>query len=85
MTLTLDANLAAQLNAEARRTGRSLRDLANAALRRGLLQCPTPTTPFKVAVRDLGNLQSGVSLDKVALLIEQVEGPPGGLADPDHP
>jgi hypothetical protein len=30
--------------------------------------------PFKVAVRDLGNLKPGLSLDNVAELLEQVEG-----------
>jgi hypothetical protein len=30
---------------------------------------------FKVTVRHLGNLKAGLSLDNVAELIEQVEGP----------
>jgi hypothetical protein len=75
-TLTLDDDVDAKLKAEARRTDRPFRDVVNDALRRGLLPRPAaPTVPFKAAVRDLGNLQSGLSLDNVTLLLEQVEGP----------
>jgi plasmid stability protein len=77
-TLTLDDDVAARLKAEARRSGRPFRDVVNEMLRRGL----TPRSPgaqrrppFKAAVRDLGELKPGLSLDDVAGLLEQVEGP----------
>ena len=76
-TLTLDDDVAAKLRALARRTGVAFRQVVNDALRRGLAQ-PRPTAPrerFKVKVRDLGRLRPGVSLDNVAQLVEQVEGP----------
>jgi hypothetical protein len=76
-TLTLDDDVAAKLKAESRRLGRSFRDVVNEELRRGLAQRRTGGTrqPFKITTRDLGNLRPGLSLDKMAELIEQVEGP----------
>jgi hypothetical protein len=76
-TLTLDDDVAAKLRALARRTGVAFRQVVNDALRRGLAQ-PRPTATrerFKVKARDLGRLRPGVSLDNVAQLVEQVEGP----------
>jgi hypothetical protein len=75
-TLTLDEDVATKLKAEARRTGRSFREVVNEALRRGLATCPPPgpRENFKVKTRDLGNLRPGLSLDNVAELIEQIEG-----------
>lgn len=76
-TLTLDDDVAAKLKAEARRSGRSFRAIVNETLRRGLVtrRVPSPREPFKVVTRDLGKLLPGLSLDSVADLIEQVEGP----------
>jgi plasmid stability protein len=76
-TLTLDDDVAAKLRAEARRSGRSFRDIVNDTLRRGLATRRIGPTrrPFKVATRDLGKLLPGLSLDSVADLVEQVEGP----------
>jgi hypothetical protein len=76
-TLTLDDDVAAKLKAEARQAGRPLRDVVNDTLRRGLAsrRAPAKRLPFKIAVRDLGDLKPGLSLDNVAELIEQVEGP----------
>jgi hypothetical protein len=76
-TLTLDEDVAAKLQAEARRSGRSFRDTVNDALRRGLAsrRIRQPREPFRVKARDLGNLRPGLTLDSVADLIEQVEGP----------
>jgi hypothetical protein len=76
-TLTLDDDVAAKLNALARRTGRAFRDVVNETLRRGLVQ-PSPAAgrkPFKVQARDLGALRPGLGIDNVADLLEQVEGP----------
>ena len=76
-TLTLDDDVAAKLKAESRRAGRPFRDVVNETLRRGLAnrRVTPPRQPFKAQVRDLGNLRPGLSLDNVAELIEQVEGP----------
>lgn len=76
-TLTLDEDVAAKLKAEARRSGRSFRETVNEVLRRGLaLSRPVaPRPPFRVVARDLGDLRPGLSLDSVADLLEQVEGP----------
>jgi plasmid stability protein len=75
-TLTLDEDVAAKLKAETRRSGRSFKETVNETLRRGLTKHRiTPAkTSFKVVARDMG-LRPGLSLDNVAELIEQVEGP----------
>jgi hypothetical protein len=75
-TLTLDDDVAAKLKAESQRSGRPFRVVVNEYLRRGLAS-KTPRASgrrFTVVARDLGALQSGLSLDSVADLIEQVEG-----------
>ena len=76
-TLTLDEDVATKLKAEERRSGRSFREVVNDALRRGLLTRtnPPPRKPFRAQVRDLGKLLPGLTLDSVADLLEQVEGP----------
>ncbi|MBV8187063.1 MAG: ribbon-helix-helix protein, CopG family [Alphaproteobacteria bacterium] len=75
-TLTLDDDVAAKLKAEARRAGRPFREVVNDALRRGLAtrRATPPQRPFKVKARNLG-LRPGLSLDNIADLVEQVEGP----------
>jgi hypothetical protein len=76
MTLTLDDDVAAKLKAESRRAGRPFCEIVNETLRRGLAsRCVTaPRQAFKINTRDLGDLKTGLSLDNVAELIEQVEG-----------
>jgi hypothetical protein len=76
-TLTLDEDIAAKLKTETRRSGRSFRDTVNDTLRRGLIiqRNAPPRKPFKVVARDLGQLRPGLSLDNIADLIEQAEGP----------
>jgi hypothetical protein len=69
-TLSLDEDVAAELKAESRRTGRPFRQVVNETLRRGLA---SRQQSFKVTARDLGNLKPGLSLDHVTELIEQVE------------
>lgn len=75
-TLTLDEDVAEKLRAEARRSGRSFREVVNEAIRRGLLtHGPRRLSErFKVAARDLGNLRPGLDLDNVGELLERVEG-----------
>lgn len=76
-TLTLDEDVAVKLHAEARRTGRSFREVVNESIRRGLAtrQRARSAAPFKVTARDLGNLRAGLDLDNIAELLERVEGP----------
>ena len=76
-TLTLDDDVAAKLKAESRRSGRPFRAVVNDFLRRGLAsRAPRPPgRRFTVAARDLGALRPGLSLDNVADLIEQIDGP----------
>ncbi|MBV8532133.1 MAG: DUF2191 domain-containing protein [Candidatus Eremiobacteraeota bacterium] len=74
--LTLDDDVAANLKAESRRAGRPFREIVNQTLRRGLesRRVIARRRTFKAAVRDLGDLKPGLSLDNVAELIDQVEG-----------
>jgi hypothetical protein len=74
-TLTLDEDLAAKLKAEARKTGRPFKETVNACLRAGLsLRRPAQKVPvFRVRPHDMG-LQSGVNLDKISTLLDQIEG-----------
>lgn len=76
-TLTLDDDVAAKLKAESRRSGRPFREVVNETLRSGLVskRATSPRQAFRVVARDLGNLRPGLSLDNVAELLEQVEGP----------
>jgi plasmid stability protein len=75
-TLTLDDDVAAKLKGEARRGGRSFKEIVNETLRRGLAsqRAASPRKAFRVEARDLG-LKPGLSLDNVAELLEQVEAP----------
>ena len=76
-TITLDDDVAAKLASLARRSGRPFRAVVNEALRRGLVQvsAKTPREPFRVKVRDLGQLRPGLSFDNIGELLDLVEGP----------
>jgi hypothetical protein len=76
-TLTLDDDVAVKLKTESQRAGRPFREIVNETLRRGLesRRAISQRGAFKVTARDLGNLKPGLSLDNIAELIEQVEGP----------
>lgn len=77
-TLTLDDDVAAKLQAQARRSRTSFRDVVNEALRRGLATTERSSRDrpkFVVNARDLGDLKPGLSLDNIGDLIEQLEGP----------
>ena len=76
-TLTLDEDVAAKLKAQSRRRGLPFRAIVNETLRHGLAS-PRSTAPrhaFAVRARDLGDLKPGLSLDNIAELIDQIEGP----------
>jgi hypothetical protein len=76
-TLTLDDDVAGRLKSEARRSGRPFREVVNDILRRGLAtgRETKPREPFRVTTRDLGELRPGISLDSIADLLDQAEGP----------
>ena len=75
-TLTLDDDVAAKLDADARRSGRSFKETVNHYLRLGLntKKAGKVKKPFKVRARPLG-LRPGLNYDDIWGLIEQVEGP----------
>lgn len=74
-TLTLDEDVAAELDAEMRSSGRSFKDTVNTVLRRGL-HAPEEARKrpaFEIKARDLG-LRAGVDLDNVEELLDDLEG-----------
>lgn len=74
-TLTLDDDVAARLKSEMRRSGASLKQAVNDALRRGLQRSKRePLEPFEIRARPLG-LRPGLNYDKVGDLLDQIEGP----------
>lgn len=75
-TLTVDDDLAAKLKAEMRRSGKSMKEVVNDFLRRGLnarQQLRSPE-PFKVRARKM-KLREGLSYENVGELLEQIERP----------
>jgi plasmid stability protein len=74
-TLTLEDDVAARLRAESRRTGKSLKTVANEALRVGLDRSrERERASFEVVARDLG-LRPEIDLDDIEGLLERMEGP----------
>ena len=74
-TLTLDDDVARQLREEARRTGRSFKEVVNDALRRGLSSgaAPSPRPPrFRVRPKACG-FQPGIDLRKLNQLVDEME------------
>lgn len=74
--MTLDDDVAAKLDAEARRAGLSFKETVNSCLRRALAESPpgVGNRPFTVKARDMG-LRSGLDLDNIEELLDQVDGP----------
>jgi plasmid stability protein len=73
-TLTLEDDVAAQLRDEARRQGRSLKAVANDALRTGLRTTnPEDSGAFRIRVRDMG-LRPGIDLDDIQALLDHLDG-----------
>lgn len=74
-TLTLDSDIAAKVESEVRRTGKSFKETINGLLRLGLnVRREKVSDVFKVKARDLGEIP-GISYDNIAELLEQIEGP----------
>jgi len=68
--------VAEQLKTEARRTGRSFKEIVNELLRLGLTlrRQPKPLRSFTVQARPLG-LRPGLDYDRTNELVEHLEGP----------
>ena len=75
-TLTLDDDLAAKLEAEARRTGLSFKETLNTMLRIGLAakRGKLPRPSFKVRPLQLEPLDANLDFDNIEALLDQVEG-----------
>jgi hypothetical protein len=75
-TLTLDADVAAKLRTEARKSGRSFKEVINTFLRLGLnsRKISKPSKPYVIKAREWG-LQPGLNYDNVGELLEHLEGP----------
>lgn len=76
-TLTLDDDVAAKLEAEARRTGLSFKETINTMLRIGLAakRGKLPRPAFKVKPLPLVPRDANLSFDNIEALLDQVEGP----------
>ena len=74
-TLTLEDDVAARIQTEARRSGRPFKVVVNELLRFALNagRGSRARAPFKVKPRELG-LRPGLAYDSVGDLLEQVEG-----------
>lgn len=75
-TLTLDDDVAARIQAEARKTGRPFKVVVNEYLRAGLAQrkAAKGAAPFRVESVSLGSLKAGHSYDNIEALLEEIEG-----------
>lgn len=74
-TLTLDEDVAKQLEREIRRSGASLKETVNHYLRVGMTKSkPEKRKPVIITPRPMG-LPPGLSYDKIGELLEAIEGP----------
>jgi hypothetical protein len=75
-TLTLDDDVAARLQEEARREGRTFKEVVNETIRLGLAktQAARSAPPFKVVPKDM-QLRPGLNLDNIEELLDLIEGP----------
>ena len=74
--MTLDEDVAAQLKAEVRKTGKPFKAIVNDALRNGLVR-PRPgrkLPPFRVKARPMG-LRPGLNYDCISALLEYLDDP----------
>jgi hypothetical protein len=73
-TLTLDPAVAARIKSEMRRTGKTLKAVVNAALKRGLeIGSPRVRAPrFEVQPHAFG-FRPGVDLDRLNQLVDELE------------
>ena len=76
-TLTLDDDIAAKLEAEARRSGLSFKETVNTILRIGLAarRGRLPRQPFKVTPLPLKLIDKNLNFDNIEELLDVIEGP----------
>jgi hypothetical protein len=72
-TLTLDADVAADLKRRVRETGKPFRQVLNEAVRQGLRSGPAKRAPYKLKPASLGGVLPGVDLDRALRLAEALE------------
>ena len=73
-TLTLNADVAADLKRRARRSGRPFRDVVNEALRIGLRAQTAPAARrYRLHPVSLGGVTPGIDLDRVLRLADALE------------
>lgn len=73
-TLTLDADVAADLKRQAQKTGRPFREVLNEAVRRGLRARNAPArAPYRLKPMSLGGVLPGVDLDRALRLADALE------------
>ncbi len=74
-TLTLDPDVAAKAKRGAKKLGRPLKGIINAALRVGLdlVLNPPPARPYRTDPRPMG-LRRGFSYDNIAELLARADG-----------
>ena len=76
-TITLDNDVAARLQAEARHSGRPFKVVVNEHLRAALAQRKAAelAQPFQVEARSFGGPLRGLSYDNIGALLDEIEGP----------
>jgi hypothetical protein len=76
VTLSLDDDLAAELQRSAEKSGRTLEEALSDSLRSTVMprRAPLPTRPFEVRAKAL-HARPGFNFDDVEGLLDQVEGP----------
>jgi hypothetical protein len=73
-TLTLDADVAADLKRRVRQTGKPFRQVLNETVRLGLRSAGSPARkPYKLKPRSLGGVLPGVDLDRALRLADALE------------
>jgi hypothetical protein len=68
-TLTLDDQLATELQGIARRSGKPFKEIVNETLRNGLRS----SKPYRLATVSLGGVRAGVNLDKALSIADAIE------------
>ena len=76
-TLTVDDDIAAKLEAEARRSGLSFKETVNTILRIGLAarRGRLPRQPFKVKPLSVELIDKNLDFDNIEELLDAIEGP----------
>ncbi|RMF24721.1 MAG: DUF2191 domain-containing protein [Deltaproteobacteria bacterium] len=77
-TITLDDDVARKLKEEMRRSGRTFKETVNETLRAGLARARKPPAKARLGApaRSLG-LRPGLDYDRIAELLQHIEGPLG--------